>query len=60
MYNPALEMRGVDILELVPEASRVSDMMAAKLVQKCFSHWGKAKGFDSRPAAGSQIGVDDE
>ena len=60
MYNPALEMRGVDILELVPEASRVSDMMAAKLVQKCLSHWGKAKGFDGKPAAGSQIGVDNE
>jgi agmatinase len=53
-------MRGVDILELVPEPSRVSDMMGAKLVQKCLSYWGKARGYDHRPAAGSQIGVDDE
>ena len=60
MTNPAIDLRGVDILELVPEASRVSDMMAAKLVQKCFSYWGKAQGYDHRDKAGSQRGVDDE
>jgi agmatinase len=60
MHNPNIEMRGVDILELVPEPSRVSDMMGAKLVQKCLSYWGKARGYDHRLAAGSQIGVDDE
>jgi agmatinase len=60
MGNPAVELRGVDILELVPEPSRVSDLLAAKLVQKCISFWGKAKGFDHRPRRGSQVGVDDE
>ncbi len=60
MLNPAADLRGVDILELVPEPSRVSDMMTAKLVQKCMSYWGKAQGFDNRPARGSQIGVQDE
>lgn len=60
MRNPAVDLRGVDILELVPEPSRVSDMMAAKLVQKCMSFWGKAQGFEQRPAQGSQIGVQDE
>jgi len=59
-HNPNLDLRGIDILELVPEPSRVSDMMAAKLVQKCMSYWGKARAFDRRPATGSQIGVQDE
>ena len=58
--NPAIDIRGIDLLELVPEPSHVSDMTAAKLVQKCISYWGKAKGFDLRPPAGSQIGTDDE
>jgi agmatinase len=59
-HNPALELRGIDILELVSEPSRVSDMMAAKLVQKCMSYWGKAQGYAQGPAQGSQIGVNDE
>ncbi|MGD2116949.1 MAG: agmatinase [Chromatiales bacterium] len=58
--NPALDWCGVDILELVPEATRVSDMMAAKLVQKIMSYWGKAQGYDKRDKHGSQIGVDDD
>jgi agmatinase len=60
MHNEAIDLRGVDILELVPETSRVTDMMGAKLVQKCFSYWGKARGYAERPATGSQSGVDDE
>ena len=60
MKNPGVDMRGVDIVELVPEASRVSDMLAAKLVQKCISYWGWARDFHERPASGSQQGVVDE
>jgi agmatinase len=60
MQNRGIDLRGIDILELVPEASRVSDMLGAKLVQKCFSYWGKAQGYDQRPATGSQLGVADE
>jgi len=60
MNNQNIDIRGVDILELVPEHSRVSDMVAAKLLQKCISFWGKAKKLDQRPARGSQTGVDDE
>jgi agmatinase len=60
MNNRNIDLRGVDIVELVPEESRVSDMMAAKLVQKCISYWGKSRGFDRGPANGSQIGVEDE
>lgn len=60
MQNDSIDLCGVDILELVPDASRVSDMSAAKLVQKCFSYWGWARGYPQRPADGSQIGVEDE
>ncbi|MCU7843406.1 MAG: agmatinase [Candidatus Thiodiazotropha sp. (ex Monitilora ramsayi)] len=60
MGNEDIDICGVDILELVPEPSRVSDMMGAKLVQKCLSFWGKARGFHKGAANGSQIGVDDE
>jgi len=58
--NQAIRLRGIDIVELIPEPSCVSDMMAAKLVQKCFSYWGKAQGFEERKANGSQLGVEDE
>jgi len=58
--NRAIDLRGMDIVELIPEPSRVSDMLAAKLLQKCISYWGKARGFHHRPAQGAQIGVEDE
>jgi agmatinase len=58
--NPAINLRGVDIVELIPEPSCVSDMMAAKLVQKCFSYWGKSQGFDQREANGSQAGMEND
>jgi len=58
--NKAINLRGIDIVELIPEPSCVSDMMAAKLVQKCFSYWGKSQGFDQREANGSQVGVEDD
>lgn len=60
MNNHSIDLRGADIVELVPEASRVSDMMAAKLVQKLISYWGWARDFHQRPATGSQQGVEDE
>ncbi|MCF6324277.1 MAG: agmatinase [Gammaproteobacteria bacterium] len=58
--NRAVDLRNIDIVELVPEPGRVSEMMAAKLVQKCISYWGKSQGFDQRLTQGSQIGADDE
>lgn len=60
MHNAQADVRGVDILELVPEESHVSDMMAAKLVQKCISFWGKSRGYDRVGKQGSQIGVEDD
>jgi agmatinase len=55
-----IDLRGVDIVELVPEPSRVSDMTAAKLLMKIVSFWGQANGFDSRPMTGSQMQIDYE
>jgi agmatinase len=60
LSNSSIELRGIDIVEMVPEPSRVSDIMAAKLVQKSISYWGKAQGCDQRPPNGSQVGADDE
>ncbi len=58
--NRAVDLRNIDIVELAPEPSRVSEMMAAKLVLKCISYWGSANGYAQRPKGGSQAGVDDE
>jgi agmatinase len=58
--NSHINIRGIDILELIPEPNFVSDMMAAKLLQKCISYWGTANNYQNKPASGSQIGVEDE
>ncbi|MCG7915557.1 MAG: agmatinase [Candidatus Thiodiazotropha weberae] len=60
LSNPSVELAGMDIVELVPEANRVSDMLAAKLLQKGISFWGISRGFHQHPETGSQIGVVDE
>ncbi|GAB6040603.1 agmatinase [Endothiovibrio diazotrophicus] len=56
--NPNIDLRGADIVELIPEPSRVSDMTAAKLLQKILSRWAKARGFDQRPENGAQTRID--
>ena len=58
MYNPNIQLRGMDIVELVPEPTRVSEITAAKLMHKAISHWGKSKGYHHRPKTGSQSHVD--
>ena len=55
-----IDLRGVDVVELVPEPSRVSEMTAAKLLLKIISFWGSANGFDLKPQSGSQMRVDYE
>jgi agmatinase len=55
--NEAVDLRGADILELVPEPSCVSDMTAAKLTQKIISGWGRRHGYPQRPETGSQTEV---
>lgn len=55
-----IDLRGVDIVELVPEPSRVSEMTAAKLLLKIISFWGYANGCDQKPQAGSQTLIEYE
>ena len=55
-----IDLRGVDIVELVPEPSRVSEMTAAKLLLKIISFWGYANGFNLKPQAGSQTLIEYE
>jgi agmatinase len=55
--NKKIVMKGVDMVELIPEASEVSQTFAAKLLQKIISHWGKSKEFDKREMIGSQMQV---
>lgn len=55
-----IDLRGVDIVELVPEPSRVSEMTAAKLLFKIMSFWGFANGFNKKPEQGSQTLVEYE
>lgn len=52
-----LDLRGVDLVEMVPQSSRVSEMVAARLLQKIISFWGKAHGCDRKPQIGSQTQV---
>jgi agmatinase len=51
----SIDLRGVDLVELVPEPSRVSEMVAAKLLLKTISFWGTAIGYNSKPQTGSQM-----
>ncbi|MGF1620915.1 MAG: agmatinase [Rhodomicrobiaceae bacterium] len=52
--NAAITMRGIDVVELIPEASQVSQVTAAKLVQKAVSFWGKQHKYDEAPRTGAQ------
>ncbi len=58
LLNPRVDLRGADVVELVPEPSRVSDMTAAKLTQKIISMWGWSRGYPAGPETGSQMEVD--
>lgn len=58
--NANITIKGADIVELIPEASNVSQVFAAKLLQKIISFWGKSKGFDKRDMNGSQMEIEYE
>lgn len=58
--NKNVRVKGVDMVELIPEESTVSQTFAAKLLQKIISHWGKSKEFDKRQMNGSQTQVEYE
>lgn len=55
-----IDLRGVDVVELVPEPSRVSEMTAAKLLLKIISFWGAANGYQNKPLIGSQMQINYE
>jgi agmatinase len=60
MANRRVVMAGCDIVEMVPEASCVTDMIAAKLSQKMISAWGRKHGYHQRAADGSQTEIEYE
>lgn len=50
-------VKGVDIVELIPEESNVSQLFAAKFLQKVISYWGKSEGYDTKEQIGAQMQV---
>ncbi|MEO1205086.1 MAG: arginase family protein [Pseudomonadota bacterium] len=57
---PQARVRGADIVEVIPEKSGVSQLVAAKLIQRIVSLWGKTRRFDKLAEEGSQSGLDIE
>ncbi len=51
------EIKGVDMVELIPEDSKVSQLFAAKLLQKIISYWGRSQGVEQRKQTGGQMQV---
>jgi len=58
--NRSAIIRGLDIVETIPDRTQVSQVTAAKLVQKAVSLWGKRHGYDKQQLTGSQTRVDYE
>ncbi len=56
--NKHINIKGADIVELIPESSKVSQIVGAKIMQKLFSFWGIKNGFDKKKKNGSQMKVD--
>jgi len=52
--NKNITLKGVDIVELIPSSSMVSEVFAAKLIQKIISSWGICKGYRNFDKKGSQ------
>lgn len=55
--NRDLNIHGMDLVELVPDPSGVSDITAAKTMQKAISFWGISKGYDRTARDGGQSRV---
>jgi len=54
------EVRGVDMVELIPEVSNVSQLFTAKLLQKVISYWGVSQGFNKKDEDGAQTRMEYE
>jgi len=55
IFNNNINLVGADIVELIPENSKVSQIIAAKIVQKIISNWAYSKGFRKKNKYGSQL-----
>lgn len=55
--NTGIDLRGVDILELIPEHNQVSQTVAAKLIQKIISRWAHPRIEDFTNPKGAQMQV---
>ncbi len=53
--NKNANILGADLVELVPESSKMSQVTAAKIMQKIFSYYGASKNFHKKAQRGSQI-----
>lgn len=55
--NREANIRGMDVVELIPEDNLVSQTVAAKLIHKAISFWGKRHGYDEKPKTGAQAKI---
>jgi len=58
--NSTANIKGVDMVELIPEESHVSQLFAAKLLQKIISYWGISQGVQLKEKKGGQMDVEYE
>ncbi len=60
IFNPDINFKGIDFVELIPDNFNISQTFAAKLIQKTISYWGKRNGIDKREKKGAQMQVEYE
>ncbi|WP_456380960.1 arginase family protein [Hydrogenimonas sp.] len=60
LMNGKTDIRGVDLVEMVPDPMRISQVTAAKIVQKTVSYWGVCREYHKIPQRGSQMSVEYE
>ncbi len=56
--SPELDIRGMDIVELIPDPNEVSQTVAAKLMQKAISFWAYQRFEHFRDRQGAQLQVE--
>ena len=57
LIDARIELRGVDLVELIPDEMEISQTFAAKLIQKIISFWAKGRGYDRREPRGAQTRI---
>jgi agmatinase len=56
--HPGLDIRGMDIVELIPDPNEVSQTVAAKLMQKAISNWAYQRYEYFRDRQGAQLEIE--